>query len=216
MRDLLLSVAVCCSVLQCVAVWCSALQCVAVRNVRLFETCNVHCSAVLVEMCNVLRGQSMCWVFLSHSCCSVLQCVVVCCSVLQCVAVCSSVRLIEMCYQVKALVELFGATLVAVCCIVLQCVTVSWNVLQCVAVCSCARILKMYNVLPDKVCWDLPSHSCCSLLQSISVCCSALQNVAVCCSVLQCAVKCCSVLQCVAVCCSVLQCVAVCWYVQLV
>ena len=57
---LILSAAVCCSVLQCVAVRCSALQCVALCCIVL------QCLAV--------------W-------CSVLQCVAVRCSVLQCVAV---------------------------------------------------------------------------------------------------------------------------------
>jgi len=56
-----LSIAVCCSVLQCVAMCCNVLQCVAV-------------------CCSVLQ----CVVAV---CCSVLQCVAVCCCVLLCVAV---------------------------------------------------------------------------------------------------------------------------------
>jgi len=56
LKQVQMSVAVCCSVLQCVAVWCSVVQCGAVR-------CSVvQCSAV--------------W-------CSVVQCGAVCCSVLQ-------------------------------------------------------------------------------------------------------------------------------------
>ena len=65
------SVAVCCSVLQCVAVWNSILQCVAV-------------------CCSVLQCVAACC-SVSQCVGSVLQCVAVCCSVLQCVAVCCSV-----------------------------------------------------------------------------------------------------------------------------
>jgi len=59
-----ISVAVCCSVLQCVAVCCSVLQCSAV-------------------CCSVLQCVAVC--------CSVLQCVAVCCIALHCVAVRGSV-----------------------------------------------------------------------------------------------------------------------------
>jgi len=60
-----ISVAVCCSVLQCVAVCCSVLQCVAV-------CCSTQGSFTQL-------GAS------HHIYCSVLQCVAGCCSALQCV-----------------------------------------------------------------------------------------------------------------------------------
>ena len=76
--DVMMCVAVCCSVLQCVAVCCRGLQCVAV-------CCSVlQWVEVMMQVANTHLG---CFAVR----CSVLQCVVVCCSVLQCTAVCCSV-----------------------------------------------------------------------------------------------------------------------------
>ena len=68
-----ITIAVCCSVLQCIAVCCSVWRCVAV-------------------CCGVLRFVAVC--------CNVLQCVAVCCSELQWVAVCYGVlQLVAVCFS---------------------------------------------------------------------------------------------------------------------
>jgi len=74
------SVAVCCSVLQCVAVCCSVLQCVAVCC-SVLQCVAMCCNAFQSRVVESVRASE--WV-----CCSVLRCVAVNCSVLQCVAVC--------------------------------------------------------------------------------------------------------------------------------
>jgi len=131
-----MSVAVCCSVLQCVAVCCriSLINTRVVINAPLSfaVTRCVVCCSVLLSMavcCNVLQDVTVC--------CSVLlslalawQCIAVCCSVLQCVAVwCSRIQCVAVCCsgflrQWISLLSLLRTVLqcIAMCCRVLQCV----------------------------------------------------------------------------------------------
>jgi len=147
------SVAVCCSVLQCVAVCCSVLQCVvkcgsemrlstledlASRSAALHEVSVAVC-------CSVLQ----CFAGLSHCCIVggyggyVLQCVAVSCGALQCVVLkdlaSRSFTLSEDNVAVRCIVCCSVLQCVAVCCSFFQCVAVCCSVLQCVASCVAVR-----------------------------------------------------------------------------
>ena len=95
------SVAVCCSVLQCVAVCCSVLQCVAARERERQREIMWVC--VYVYWCMCTRPNTWYSNFrLECICCSVLQCVAVRCSVLQRVTVCcSSWQFVAVCCSVS-------------------------------------------------------------------------------------------------------------------
>jgi len=190
-----LTIAVCCSVLQCVAVCCSVLQLPPTKN-RLTGTRLIwrRRSSVL----NVLR-----------------QCIAVCCSVFQFVAVCCSGT-----YQKQGKGAAVCCKYVVVCCSVLQCAAVCCRVLQCAAVCCsvrqsvvvCCSVLQLAPTRSRRTqhcrVWLSKVYSYASYLgqtQGVAECCSVLQCIALCCSVLQYVAMCCSVLHRVAACCSVLQ-----------
>jgi len=81
------SVALCCSVLQCVAVCCSVLQCVAVCC-SVLKCVAVRCSVLQCVACTHVQSH---FTHVSQNVaeyCRVLQSVAECCRVLQCVAVC--------------------------------------------------------------------------------------------------------------------------------
>jgi len=214
-RQNLMCVAACCSVLQCVAVCCSVVDIFCFPVLSTFLSHMWHDSFTICGMIQSSGRQSLRCVAV---CCSVLQCVAVCCSVLQCVAVC---------------------------CSVLQRVAVCWSVLQCVAVCCSMLQCAAVSLTPSVVWNFLSHmrHDSCTCVTEFDVCCSVLQHFAVGCSVLQwvevwLTYYCCldilvthviwlvhtiwhdsfkcetefDALQCVAVCCSVLQCA---WHILL-
>jgi len=108
-----ISVAGCCSVLQCVAVRCSALQCTVICY-RVLQCVAVwKCVKVSRHFQFPLQGVAVC--------CSVLQCVAVYCDMLQGVAVCCSVKVCESFTTLSIFV--------AVCCSVWKCVKVCESVM---------------------------------------------------------------------------------------
>jgi len=166
-----MSVAVCCSVLQCdmtysyiisicnapvvqrelqfVAVCCSVLQCVAV-------------------CCSVLqwgRTHLYPWPDFSIVCCGVLQCVAVCCSVLQCDMTPSYVWHDVFIHYLS----IWHAWCVAVCYSVLQCDMTPSRVWHKICI---------HHFLMYRACCTMRVAACCSVLQCVKLCCTVLHCVA--------------------------------------